>query len=183
MKALKILAIIIVAIIAIVALTIVFLPSHAHMERSIVINSAPGPVFQELSSFENFNKWSPWAKIDPGTQYQFTGPGSGIGAGMSWESDHDQVGSGTQKIVEAEENKRVKYEMTFGGFEGKSYAEFILTPEGEGTKVTWTYDGEMKGFMKLFGIMMDSMLGPMYDEGLRSLKQLVESKSAPGATP
>ena len=30
--------------------------------------------------------------------------------------------------------------MSFGGDEGTFYSEFILEPDGEGTKVTWTYE-------------------------------------------
>lgn len=179
MKVLKIIGIVVVVVAVIAAITIALLPAHAHVERSIVIHAAPGQVFEELNSFETFTSWSPWARIDPNTKYEYTGAAAGVGAAMSWTSEHNEVGSGTQTIVEAEENKRIKNEMTFGGFEGKSYAEFNFTPEGENTKVTWTYDSDMSGIAKVFGVMMDGMLGPMMEEGLHSLKQVVESKPAP----
>lgn len=178
MKALKIIGIILAIILIAAAVVIPFLPSHAHMERSIVINAEPSKVFTMLNSFKNFNSWSPWAAIDPNTKYEFTGPESGVGAQMNWKSDHSDVGNGTQKIVESEENKRIKNEMTFEGFDGKSYAELILMPQGTGTKVTWTYDGDMKGVSKVFGLLMDSFLGPVYEQGLTKLKDVTEDKQA-----
>jgi carbon monoxide dehydrogenase subunit G len=148
------------------------------MERSIVINAQPAQVFTELNSFKNFNAWSPWAAIDPNTKYEYTGPETGVGAQMSWKSEHSDVGNGAQKIIESEENKRIKNEMTFEGFDEKAYGEFILVPKGTGTKVTWMYDGDMKGVSKVFGLLMDSFLGPVFEQDLAKLKDVVEKKAA-----
>jgi hypothetical protein len=178
MKALKIIGIVLLSLIIIVAIVVISLPSHSHVERSIVIKASPSQVFTELNSFKNFNAWSPWAALDPNTKYEYSGPESGVGAFMSWKSDNGNVGNGTQKIIVSEAPNRIKNEMTFEGFEDKSYAEFVLTPEASETKVTWTYDGDMKGLYKIFGLMMDNMLGPTYEQGLKNLKGLVESKLA-----
>jgi len=179
MKALKITGIVLAALLIIGIIVVALLPSHSHLERSTVINAQPTQVFAELNSYKNFNSWSPWAALDPNTKYEFSGPESGVGATMSWTSDNENVGNGSQKIIESEENARVKTELSFEGFDGKAYGEFILTPEGDGTKVTWSYDGDMSGVYKIFGLMMDSMLGPSYEQGLSALKTVVESKPTP----
>jgi uncharacterized protein YndB with AHSA1/START domain len=179
MKALKIIGIIVAGLIVILVAAMFMLPSHSHLERSIVINASPQQVYSQLTTFKNFTSWSPWAKLDPNTKYEYSGPDTGIGASMSWVSEKDDVGSGKQTIIEAVENQHVKSEMYFGGFEKPSYADFILTPEGEGTKLTWTYDGDMEGFYKFFGLMMDTMLGPSYEQGLQSMKEMVEAMPAP----
>jgi hypothetical protein len=178
MKVLKIIGIIVVIILVIIISLVLFLPPHAHIERSIVINAKPSQVFNQLNSFKNFNTWSPWAALDPNTKYEFSGPETGVGAFMSWSSENKNVGTGTQKIVESEPDSHLKNEMTFADFDGKAYAEFILVPEGDATKVTWTYDGDMSGIAKIFGLMMDKMLGPSYEQGLSKLKEVVESKPA-----
>ncbi|HTJ50698.1 MAG TPA: SRPBCC family protein [Cyclobacteriaceae bacterium] len=178
MKALKIIGIIIVIIFAIILSLVLFLPPHSHIERSIVINAKPSQVFNQLNSFKNFNTWSPWAALDPNTKYEFSGPETGVGAFMSWSSENKNVGSGTQKIVESEPDSHLKNEMTFSDFDGKAYAEFILVSEGDATKVTWTYDGDMSGMYKIMGLMMDKILGPSYEQGLSKLKEVVESKPA-----
>ena len=68
---------------------------------------------------------------------------------MSWKSDNDKVGHGAQKIIESEENTRVKNEHKSEGFDTKSYTEFTLIPEDNGTRVTWAYDGDMSGVYKI----------------------------------
>ncbi|HEY8934860.1 MAG TPA: SRPBCC family protein [Cyclobacteriaceae bacterium] len=176
MKALKIIGIIIIVIFLIVISLVLFLPPHAHVERSIVINAKPAQVFNQLNSFKNFNTWSPWAALDPNTKYEYSGPETGVGAFMSWSSEDKNVGSGTQKIIESEPDSHLKNEMTFGDFDGKAYAEFMLAPEGNATKVTWSYDGDMSGMYKILGLIMDKMLGPQYELGLSNLKKVVESQ-------
>jgi len=77
------------------------------------------------------------------------------------------------------ENERVKTGLVFEGMEGKIWAEFKLSPEGNGTNVTWTYDGENIGLGgKAMWATMGMMLGGQYEDGLKELKQLVENSPA-----
>lgn len=190
MKAIKIIGMGIGAIIAVALIGVAFMSPKSHMERSIVINASPASVFQQLNNYKNFNTWSPWAAMDPSTKYTFEGPESGPGAKMSWVSTNDNVGVGSQWIIEQEENRRVKSGMQFGGMDGTYFAEFILEPVEGVTKVTWTYDGDVSGtgvmnasFGKLFGLMTDAMLGPQYEGGLASLKKVVESMPVANPVP
>lgn len=178
MKALKIIGIIVVALIAVVVVIVLVQPSQGHIERSVVIQAPAPQVYSRLVSFESFNEWSPWAKMDPDAKYSYEGAAAGIGAKMKW--DGETVGKGAQWIEETEENKRVKNAMSFEGMEGTYYAEFILSPEGEGTKVTWTYDGANNGFAeKAMWVVMKGMMENQFEQGLNDLKQLVETQPAP----
>lgn len=184
MKVIKIVGIVVLAIVAIAVVSVSVMSPRSHMERSTIIQAQPAAVYEELISFQNFNTWSPWSTIDPEAKYTFEGPPSGVGAKMSWESDNENLGDGSQWIIEAQENRRVKTGMQFAGIEGNFTAEFVLEPaEGSSTKVTWTYDGDVSntGAMnaamgKFFGAFTDSMLGPQFEQGLVALKRRVESK-------
>jgi hypothetical protein len=186
MKALKITGIVVLSIIAIAIVSLAVMSPKSHMERSVVINAQPAAIYEELISFKNINTWSPWMKLDPSMKHSYEGPEAGVGARMNWDSEDPNVGKGSQWILEAEENKRVKSGMNFGGMDGNFVAEFTLEPAPEGTKVTWTYDGDVSNtptmnaaFGKFFGAFTDSMLGPSYEEGLNNLKQRVENKPQP----
>jgi uncharacterized protein YndB with AHSA1/START domain len=186
MKVLKITGIVILSIAVILVITLAIMSPKSHLERSVVINAQPASVYEELVSFKNVNSWSPWFKMDPKMKHSFEGPPSGVGAKMSWDSENPEVGKGSQWIVETEENKRVKSGMNFDGMDGNFVAEFILEPTPEGTKVTWTYDGDVSNTStanaamgKFFGAFMDSMLGPSLEQGLVALKQKVENKPQP----
>lgn len=175
MKTLKIIGMVVLAMIVILAIVIAIQPERAHIEKYIVINAPATSIFPEVSNFQNFNVWSPWAKMDPEAKQSFEGTQATIGASMSWNGP--KTGTGSMTIEEIEENKRVKSAMTFGGSAEKFYSEFILTPEGDGTRVTWTYDGPNAGLSgKAMWVVMGSMLSSQYDQGLKDLKELVENK-------
>ena len=175
MKALKIIGIILLLIVVVIAIAIAVLPSKAHVERSMVINSTPSAVYSQLNSLKKQNQWSPWFDIDPETEYVYEGPESGVGSKVSWKSDHRDVGVGSQWIVEATPNELIKTKLKFEDFEDEAEAKFVLTPEGENTQVTWTFDTNFSGIFKLIAPMMKTQIGSSFEQGLANLKDVVES--------
>lgn len=180
MKVLKWMMIVVGVLVAAVAGGSLFLPDHVHVERSIVIERPPATVFALLNGFRRFNEWSPWADLDPKTVYTQEGPAVGPGARFSWASENKDVGSGSQEILESVPGDHVKVRLIFADFDFDNTATYLLAPEGTATKVTWTYDSDFNGDLlgRLFGPMMDSMLGPDYEKGLAKLKPLAESLPA-----
>ena len=72
-------------------------------------------------------------------------------------------------------NQRQKTKMDFKRpFEDTSYSEVMLTPEGNGTKVTWTLDSELERPMNLMRFFMDGAMDKSYGEGLAKLKEISE---------
>jgi len=179
MKTLKLIAIVLVVIFVIIIGYGMTLSGESHLERSITINTPVEKVFKEVNTFTNIKDWSPWAKVDPETKYIYSGPDSGVGAKYDWESEDENVGIGSQEILESRENEYVKTQMIFA-IEGEFFAEFKLKPIDGGTEVTWTYDGKVYSFMwKFIMLGMESQLGPMYEQGLIDLKAYVESLPDP----
>lgn len=172
------------AVVVIVIAAGLLLPSKIHIERSTVINAPPSAVFAFIDDFHKFNLWSPWAKRDPNTQYTFSGPEHGVDAKMEWHSEHRNVGSGQQLIVVSKPGQYVQTALSFDGM-GSAFASFNLVPSGTGTRVTWSFDQDV-GYNitgRYFGLMMDKMIGPDYEQGLANLKTLAESTPPPAATP
>ncbi|MGV6825934.1 MAG: SRPBCC family protein [bacterium] len=151
------------------------LPADVQVERSIVIEAPAENVFPHINSMKVFNQWSPWAKLDPNTEFTFEGPSYGVGSKMSWYSTQANVASGSQTIVVSKPNKLVMTELDFGE-EGSGTARLELSPAPGGTKVRWVFDTDFGWdlFGRYVGIFMDSMLGPSYDEGLANLKKRIE---------
>jgi hypothetical protein len=141
-----------------------------------VIDASPAAIFPEVSNYRNFVVWSPWNKMDPEAAQTFEGDPGTIGSKMNW--DGPKTGKGSQRIIELAGNKRVKSAMEFDGMAGEFRSEFILSPNEEGTLVTWTYDGPNDGIAaKAMWIFMGSMLSSQYNQGLQDLKELVEQKT------
>jgi hypothetical protein len=177
MKALKIVGFVLIGILALAFAFVLIQPSKGHVEKSIVINAPASAIFPHLNNLKSFTAWSPWSKMDPEAKQTFEGPEAGVGAKMNW--DGEIMGKGSQWVEESVENERVKTGLSFEGMEGKIWAEFKLSPEGNGTKVIWTYDGENIGLGgKAMWATMGMMLGGQYEDGLKDLKQLVENSPA-----
>lgn len=177
MKVLKWLVIVTGVLIALVVGAGFVLPDNAHVERAIVVNAKPATVYAVLNGFRQFNKWSPWAKLDPNAKYTVEGPMTGVGAKQSWTSEDPNVGSGSQEIIAVSPNQSVTMKLTFSDFDSDNTALYVLTPEGEGTRIVWGFDMGCRGniMCRYFGLMMDGMLGPDYESGLLNLQALVET--------
>lgn len=169
---------IIIAVLAVVLVVVGFiLPQQRHVERSITIAAMKDTVFNQVNNLQNFNNWSPWSDIDPNTSYSYTGPQSGVGATMVWDSQMKEVGSGTYKIIESNYPNLVKYEIKFGQEQVPAFSSFTLEEVGiEQTRVTWSFDIDYGNNLigRYLGLMMDGAVGQQYQKGLENLKDVVE---------
>lgn len=67
--------------------------------------------------------------------------------------------------------------VTFEGFARTFYSDIKLEPQGNSTKVTWIYDGYNNTFKeKAIWVLTKSDLKEQYEEGLATLKEIVERK-------
>lgn len=165
-------------LIAILVVIGLFLPERVHIERSTIIDAPAGPVYKILSGFERFNEWSPWYPLDPDAEYIVSNPGHGAGASFAWTSDKPGVGSGTQQIIDTEENQLVQIKLDFGP-QGKALASYLLEPAGnEKTRVTWAMDTDFGYDLvgRYVGLTFETWVGDDYERGLANLKALVESE-------
>lgn len=151
------------------------LPSQAKVARSIEIAAPPAKVFDLLNGYKRYNEWSPWYERDPQAKYTLAGPETGKGARMSWSSTKDDVGSGSQEIVESVPGKLVRTKLDFGDM-GTAIAGFQLEPAGTGTRVTWDFTSELGNnpMMRWMGLMFDRWIGADYEKGLANLKKVAE---------
>lgn len=152
------------------------LPARAHAERSLVIEAPPATVFALVNGFELFPRWSPWHAADPGIEYRFEGPSHGVGATMSWHSESQVVGNGSQRIVASEPYRLVRIVYEFGERQSAD-AAFVVEPQGLGSRVTWSLDTDFGWNLvaRYFGLAFDRMVGPDLELGLANLKTLAES--------
>ncbi len=74
MKALKIIGIILALIVVIVLVVGLIAPKNFEVSRSIEVKASPEVVFKNISTFEQFNKWNPWNKLDSNQTVNDEGP-------------------------------------------------------------------------------------------------------------
>lgn len=168
----------IVAAIVVVVMVGYMLPGEAVVQRQVIINAPPEKVFAIVGNMKRFSEWSPWADLDPATQYVFEGSESGAGQVMRWQSNNPNVGTGAQTVVDFVENRRVATELDFGPM-GKAVASLELSPVDSGTGVTWGFKSQLNGLVERWmGLLFDRWIGADYEKGLAKLKALAEKEAS-----
>lgn len=166
-----------VALIAVFVVVVAMQPDDFRIERSATIDAPPDQVFAQVNDFHNWEKWSPWRKLDPNAKSEYSGAKSGVGAKFSWAGNSD-VGVGSMTLTESKPHERIGIQLDFKEpFEDSSDVEFIFKPEGNKTHVTWAISGQDDFIFKAFSLVMDrdGMIGDMYEKGLKSLEEATKA--------
>lgn len=154
-----------------------FLPTQYQVTRSISINATPNEIHTYVGDLDKWPTWSPWEKSDPSIKITAGKIRRGVGASQSWVGDS---GSGNLTFTQSSPQVGIRYDMMFNDTD-PSKAEMIYTvaTDGKTTTVSWNMDGELMtpvigGY---FAMLMDKMVGPMFDDGLQRLKKAVETNA------
>jgi len=176
-KAIKICAFIIGALLLAPLLVGFFLPSAYKVERSLVIHAEAAAIYPRLASLKEWDKWSAWGKgADPAAKFTYEGPESGTGAVWKWNGP--KLGNGRLMLTKCVPPELVEYELSFENDSFKGHGAIRLAKEGGATRVAWVGDGDLGGnpLKKLFGRLMDKMLGDAFQTGLNNLKAGAEKQ-------
>ncbi len=163
-------------IIAIVLVVAALQPADFRVSRTTTIAAPPAAVYDQISNFQKWNGWSPWAKLDPAMKSEMSAPAAGVGATYSW-SGNSEVGTGRMTITDARLSERVVMKLEFTKpMAATNTTEFVLKPDGRGTEITWSMSGHNNFMGKVAGLVMnmDKMVGTKYEEGFANLKKVVE---------
>ena len=91
------------AIVAVLfVLVALFLPSSRTITEQIETNRRQSIVFDTLNSLRRFGDWNALPMRDPGVSMELSGPESGVGARLDYESDERSLGSGSWEIIESD---------------------------------------------------------------------------------
>ncbi len=170
-NALKVLLVLLLGLLLIAFL----LPKQYEVQRSVVINTPPSAVFEQVADFNNYLKWNVWSKMDGNAKNIITGIPKTVGSAWQWEGK--EIGQGGLTIKKIVPNEMIEYELMFVKpmqTTAKEVWTFEAINEGK-TKVTWTDTGDLSFPVNRFmGLFIDKMLGGQFAEGLQNLKILCE---------
>ena len=164
----------IVAAALLVALAIVpaLLPSAYHVERAIEIRANPETIHALVGDLAAWERWTPWRASDPTIETDIL-VASGPTAHQVWTG---KSGDGDLQFTASDPRTGIAYDMTFGNGAYESKGAIRYTPADDGTVVTWTMDGDADNwFGRYFAAMTDRMVGPMFEDGLASLRTEAEA--------
>ncbi len=154
-----------------------FLPDQYRVERKILIAAKPPSIFPWINQLKKWPEWSAWTPAkDPSLVYAYEGPAEGVGAISKW--DAKKLGQGTMKITQADPSKGITFDLSFEHGRYLSVGTLTFQASGESTEVIWGMDGKVNRnpMDRWFSLLMDRLVSPDLEEGLRNLKGRAESK-------
>lgn len=159
-----------------IAVVGVIIPNKVNVKRSIEIKGTPEQIHDYVNNLEQWSKWGPWASMDPSMKTTIGEIKSGVGASQSWQGEG---GNGSLTITSSSIEKGIVYDMLFEGDPGVYQAGLTYQPQGDTVRVTWYMTGEMKPIIigNYFSLLMDSLVGDSFEQGLNTLKRTVEQNS------
>lgn len=155
-------------------------PNHFKISRSILVSSPAKACFDQVNNFHQWEKWSPWAKLDPNMKTLYEGPDSGEGAVYSWNGA-GKVGAGKMTVVKSQPAQLIEIQLDFlRPMKVTNQTLFTFEPEGNGTRVNWSMTGRNNLVAKVFHLLMnmEKMVGPDFEKGLEGIKAAAESEKA-----
>lgn len=174
MKLLKWLLFVVLALAAVLVVGGLLLSPAFKVTRSTLVAAPADKVYALVAEPRRWNEWAAWNKRDPAMQITYSGPASGVGATWAWQSKSQ--GDGKMSFTAATPGQRVAYDLYFPDFGTTSTGDLVFMPDGNGTRVTWTMNGDMGNnpLYRWMTLFTDKMVGKDFDEGLASLKALAE---------
>jgi uncharacterized protein YndB with AHSA1/START domain len=168
---------VLVALIVVLAVIVQLQPSSYSVSRSADIAAPAEKLFELVNDFHMWEKWSPWAKLDPNARMTFSGSPSGNGAVYAW-AGNDAVGEGRMTITSSEPPSHVGIRLEFiKPFASVAQYDVAFVPKAAATAVTWTLSGENNFLSKAFCLFMggmDRMVGPDFEKALALMKSAAE---------
>lgn len=101
-KPLKILIKGVLLLLLVLVLVGLILPQSYSVNKTIEINANIDAVKPLITDFNQWQKWSPWEKVDPSIRFTLGEPSSGLGAHQSWKG---KWGYGEMIITSVSQNK------------------------------------------------------------------------------
>jgi len=179
MRILKIIGITLLIVIILLVCIAFLLPKTITVERSIVIKADASRVFEQINNLPEWNNWSPWYKLDTAVKMTYSDHSSGTGSWYTWDSDVKNVGKWKMTITKSLPNDSILTELVFME-QGAAQGGFAFSKSDSGTLVKWFISSNLGNnpIARYFGLFMDKMLGPDFEQGLQDLKTYLESQPA-----
>ena len=174
MKLLKIAVLVLLALLALLYGGGMLLSPKFSVSRSVQVAAPAERIYPLIASPRQWKAWSVWNQRDPAMAIDYSGPESGVGAVWAWKSRSE--GDGRMSFTAAEPPHRIAYDLYFPDFGTTSTGELRLAPNGSGTTVTWTMDGDMgkNPLFRWIALFADRMVGGDFEAGLAHLKSVAE---------
>ncbi|MGB0678911.1 MAG: SRPBCC family protein [Polyangiales bacterium] len=181
-KTFKWFGIVLAGLVALLVLVGLFLPSTYAVERSLTMHAPAALIFAQVDDLKKNRAWSPWHAADKTLQVTYGERTVGVGASSHWHGESS--GKGRMKVTKSVPARRIEIHLDFEEGQADSFWRFDAKGKHK-TEVTWGMAGDSGWNLmgRYFGLCMDRMVGPYYEDGLRRLKKVSERLAKQEPTP
>jgi len=158
------------------------IPFHVRVSRVVLINNtSSGEVFRQIANFENWKNWHPVFTIDSASLYRYSNLIAGKDSGFRIVHRDKVV---LIKLLSAD-STAVKFLSQADG-ENDIENDILVSPlvSYQSVSVEWRSVTRLHWYPweKFYGIFIDKLTGPGYEDALNGLKDFIEaSHRSPGA--
>ena len=148
---------------------------HFAYERNGVIQAPAAKIFPYISEFKKGILWSPYDQKDMNMKRVFIGTEGKVGSIMEFDGN-SEAGSGKLEILKLIPNELVEIKLTMTKpLPAENIIQYKLTPEGTGTRFSWSMSGDGGFIGKLMTVLIDceKMIGGDFEKGIQNLKAVV----------
>lgn len=118
---------IVAALFLVVALV---LPSQRNLSESVETNRKMTIVYDTLNGFRRFKDWNPLTLRDPKVDIKLSGPESGVGARLDYNSSVSGIGQGSWELTETVQNESIDFKLENNQRGSNKTMKFELEPTG-----------------------------------------------------
>lgn len=168
---------IMVLIFSIILIAGLVIPKQQIISCSKSIDAPASLIYQNISDYKQWQKWDPWAEVDPQQKRTMNGMPGTVGHNYAW-SGNDQVGEGSMAITALEKDKSIDMELTFiKPWESIAQVNYSIEEKNGQSLVTWNMRTDYPLYYRLMSKFMEGMLKKDFDKGLAKLKTLCEKQA------
>lgn len=176
MRLIKMFLFVLVGLFAVLTIIGLFIPSSVKISRGIVIDADSAKLQQVVGNVQTWGHWFPWIKADSGALVQVSPEPNQPGSFFKWKSlNYKSDGIITIKTIQPN-LVTVLYQMKDMN---DSEGGFRLRPlSAQQTEVQWFMEYKLKWYPweRFYGIFLDKIIGPSFEQGLQNLKELTEKE-------
>jgi uncharacterized protein YndB with AHSA1/START domain len=158
------------AILVVILISFLF-PATMKVSRSVTVNAPVDRVFDMINDLRNWEKWSPWNRMDPSMVMTYSNPPVGQNAFYKWESQDKHMGNGTLTLTKVTPFEEIVTAIAMGK-SSRSQATFTFTHKNDAVVLTWSMEtriGSMP-WSRYIALMMKGVLKKQFDDGLKAIK-------------
>jgi effector-binding domain-containing protein len=180
MKALKNVSIILLVLVILLIAIAYLLPNKVQVQKTSLIHAPTSTVFEQVNNLHNWEKWSPWFRLDTTMDIKYFGNAKGEGSGYEWKSENRKVGSGSLVIIASVPEDSILTELEFTSNQ-KIISSILFNSTDSGTMVTWGIEFKLgkNPFLRYIGLFMKKNIENDFAKGLENLDIYLKSQHLP----